>query len=66
MGIRRVGQAGYYQYQPNNKGLEEPEVEVVPETFIPEIYELVGKGKNGTILVKDENGDLYTLTEWVG
>lgn len=41
-------------------------VQSKPETFIPEIYEFVGRSKSGTILVKSEDGQLYKLTEWDG
>jgi hypothetical protein len=60
MGIRRIGM-GQYIFKPEFQlnGNEPPE----PEKANPMYYEFVGTTQDGTIIVRDEEGILYKLSD---
>jgi hypothetical protein len=61
MGIRRIGM-GQYIFKPEyqmNGAAQEPEI----TKPTPMVYEYVGQAKDGTIIVRDEEGVLYKLAE---
>lgn len=59
VGIRRIGM-GQYIFKPE---YQEPEPEPEPEKIIPLMYEFVGQAQDGTLIVRDEAGILYKLSE---
>ena len=58
-GFRRVG-SGQYIFRPN---LVMEEMQDPPQKTTPTMLEMVGNTKGGKIVVRDENGTLYTLGE---
>lgn len=56
--VRVITRASIWQYEPEEK--VEPESDPEPVRVVGQMFEAIGKAKSGAIVLRDENGDMYS------